>query len=82
MKPEAWAPILEAARKGTVTLLYCGTYRLFHDVFQPMGFAGSFMHMSDPASIGAAITSKTRRIWIETPMEYDGHNPASAPQPW
>jgi len=47
--------------------IYGGTYRLFHEVMQNQGYQFSFVDMSDPANVEAAITDKTRCIWIETP---------------
>ena len=47
--------------------IYGGTYRLFHDVYGPMGFEFSFVKMSDPANTKAAVRPNTKCIWIETP---------------
>lgn len=47
--------------------IYGGTYRLFHDVYAPMGFEFSFVKMSDAANTKAAVRPNTKGIWIETP---------------
>ena len=48
--------------------LYGGTYRLFENVRKrSSGLSVSFVDMSDPARIAAAIRPKTKMIWIETP---------------
>ena len=47
--------------------IYGGTYRLFHEVFTPWGLTFSFVKMTDPESIRAALTPRTKGIWIETP---------------
>lgn len=47
--------------------LYGGTYRLFTKVFEPFGVKFSFVDMSDPANVAAAITPKTKLVWAETP---------------
>ena len=47
--------------------IYGGTYRLFSQVFPQMGLSFSFVNMRDLKKVKAAITSKTKMIWIETP---------------
>jgi cystathionine gamma-lyase len=47
--------------------LYGGTYRLFTRVFEPLGFRFSFVDMTDPELVAAAMEPKTRLVWIETP---------------
>lgn len=47
--------------------IYGGTYRLFADVFTRMGLEFKFVDMCDPANVKAAVTDKTKGIWIETP---------------
>ncbi len=47
--------------------IYGGTYRLFNQVLPQMGLSFSFVNMRDLAKVKAAITSKTKMIWIETP---------------
>lgn len=47
--------------------LYGGTYRLFTKVFGRYGVKSSFVDMSDLAAVKAAITPRTKLIWVETP---------------
>ncbi|HMB77982.1 MAG TPA: cystathionine gamma-synthase [Kiloniellaceae bacterium] len=48
--------------------LYGGSYRLFENVRKrSAGLSFSFVDMTDPAAIEAAIRPETRMIWIETP---------------
>jgi cystathionine gamma-lyase len=47
--------------------LYGGTYRLFTKIFEPFGIKFTFVDMADPANVAAAITPKTRLVWVETP---------------
>jgi cystathionine gamma-lyase len=47
--------------------LYGGTYRLFTKIFEPFGIKFNFVDMGDPANVAAAITPKTKLVWVETP---------------
>ncbi len=47
--------------------LYGGTYRLFTKIFEPFGIKFKFVDMGDPANVAAAITPKTKLVWVETP---------------
>lgn len=47
--------------------VYGGTYRLFERVFNHMDFEFSFVDMTDLGLFEAAITEKTRMIWLESP---------------
>lgn len=47
--------------------LYGGTYRLFTQTFERFGLSFSFVDMRDISQIEAALTPKTRIIWVETP---------------
>lgn len=47
--------------------LYGGTYRLFTKIFEPFGVKFTFVDMGDPANVAAAITPKTKLVWVETP---------------
>ncbi|HQV37667.1 MAG: cystathionine gamma-synthase [Flavobacteriales bacterium] len=47
--------------------LYGGTYRLFTKIFEPFGVKFTFVDMEDPANVAAAITPKTKLVWVETP---------------
>ncbi|MFJ6568153.1 cystathionine gamma-synthase [Streptomyces sp. NPDC091292] len=46
---------------------YGGTFRLFAKVVARWGVEWSVANTSDPASVRAAITPKTKAIWVETP---------------
>jgi len=47
--------------------VYGGTFRCLDKVMGPMGIASSFVDMSEPAAVRAAIQPNTRLIWLETP---------------
>lgn len=47
--------------------IYGGTYRLFNQVLPGMGIDVSFVNMRDLAAVKAAVTPRTKMIWIETP---------------
>lgn len=47
--------------------LYGGAYRMFTKVFEPLGIKFTFVDMGNLEAIEAAITDRTRMIWIETP---------------
>jgi len=47
--------------------VYGGTFRIFDKVMKPFGLLASFIDMSDPAAVSAALTPETRMIWLETP---------------
>ena len=47
--------------------LYGGTYRLFTQVFQPLGIDFTFVNMASVDETAAAITGDTKMLWIETP---------------
>ena len=47
--------------------VYGGTYRLFELVLKRYGLDYSWIDMRDVDNVRAAITPKTRMIWIETP---------------
>ena len=47
--------------------LYGGSYRLFTQVFEPMGIHFSFIDMRSLSTVQDAITPETRMLWIETP---------------
>lgn len=48
--------------------LYGGTYRLMTRVRErSQGIKATYVDMTDPARIEAAITDRTRMIWVETP---------------
>jgi cystathionine gamma-lyase len=47
--------------------LYGGTFRIFDKVMKPFGLDATFIDMSYPLDVEAALTPKTRMIWLETP---------------
>lgn len=46
---------------------YYGTANLLQTVFGPWGLEATFVDMTDPASVEAALRPNTRLIWVETP---------------
>lgn len=68
----ASATILDTLETGSHVIalddLYGGTYRLFERVRKvSAGLEFTFLDMSDPARIEAAIKPNTRMIWVESP---------------
>jgi len=47
--------------------LYGGSYRIFTKVFANYGIKFHFVPMHDMVAVAAAVTEKTRLIWVETP---------------
>ena len=47
--------------------VYGGTFRIFDKVFKRLGLSFSFVDLSRSGSLEAAITPKTRMVWLETP---------------
>jgi len=47
--------------------VYGGTFRLFDKVITRFGIEFTFMDLSDPAKVEAAIRPNTKMLWIETP---------------
>jgi len=47
--------------------VYGGTFRLFDKVLTRFGIEFTFMDLSDPAKVEAAIRPNTKMLWIETP---------------
>ncbi|RZZ82936.1 cystathionine gamma-synthase [Pseudoxanthomonas winnipegensis] len=68
----ATATVLELLDSGDHVIamddLYGGSYRLFERVRKrSAGLDFSFVDLTDPAAFEAAITPKTKLVWIETP---------------
>lgn len=68
----AIATVLELLDAGDHVIaaddLYGGSFRLFERVRRrSAGLEFSFVDLSDPAALAAAVTPKTRLIWVETP---------------
>ncbi|MFY9731584.1 MAG: PLP-dependent aspartate aminotransferase family protein [Candidatus Acidiferrales bacterium] len=49
------------------TDVYGGTYRILNKVFQPIGIVVRQIDFSDACALDAAITSRTKLVWIESP---------------
>ncbi len=47
--------------------MYGGTYRLFTKVFEKFGISFKYVDTTNAENISAAISAKTKLIWIETP---------------
>ncbi len=47
--------------------VYGGTFRIFDKVFKRQGLSFSFVDLSRPESFEAAITPKTKMVWVESP---------------
>src|ERR1700712_1502879 len=47
--------------------IYGGAFRLFEKVYRKFGVKITYVDASDPINIAAAITSRTKLIWLETP---------------
>lgn len=47
--------------------VYGGTWRLFSTVFQPLGIEFTFVDMTDPDAVRAAVRPETKMLWVETP---------------
>jgi len=68
----AIATVLELLEAGAHVVagddLYGGTYRLFERVrAHSAGTRFTFVDLSDPAALAAAITPQTRMVWVESP---------------
>ena len=47
--------------------VYGGTFRILDKCFRPFGIDVSFVDFSDPSRLSAAMTDKTKLVWLETP---------------
>jgi cystathionine beta-lyase/cystathionine gamma-synthase len=47
--------------------VYGGTFRIFDKVLAQFGLTATFMDMSDPQRVAAAMRPETRLVWMETP---------------
>ena len=68
----ATATLLELLDSGDHVIamddLYGGSYRLFERVrTRSAGLSFSYVDMTDPAAFEAAVTERTKLVWIETP---------------
>lgn len=48
-------------------VVYGGTVRLLREILAPLGVAASFVDTADPRAVAAAITPRTRLVFIESP---------------
>ncbi len=67
----AESAVMQLLKPGDHTVatndLYGGTYRLFRRVLEPMGLTFSFVDGTHLEAVEAAITDRTRMVWIESP---------------
>ncbi|MEP5610829.1 MAG: cystathionine gamma-synthase [Cyclobacteriaceae bacterium] len=47
--------------------IYGGSFRLFTQLYEEFGIKFSFVDMRDIANVEAAMTDKTKLVWVETP---------------
>lgn len=47
--------------------VYGGTFRIFDKVMKNFGVEATFLDMTDPARVRAALRQNTRLVWMETP---------------
>ncbi|MBX3047571.1 MAG: cystathionine gamma-synthase [Anaerolineales bacterium] len=47
--------------------VYGGTFRLFDKEYRRFGLVFRYMDATDPAAVDAALSDKTRMVWLETP---------------
>jgi cystathionine beta-lyase/cystathionine gamma-synthase len=47
--------------------VYGGTFRIFDKVLKQFGLEATFLDMSDPKKVKAAMRPNTRLVWLETP---------------
>ena len=47
--------------------LYGGTYRLFEQLLKPLGMRFTYVDMGDPENVRAALTDRTKAVFIESP---------------
>jgi len=47
--------------------VYGGTFRIFDKVMKDFGVDATFLDMSDPAKVRAALRPNTKLLWMETP---------------
>ena len=47
--------------------MYGGTYRLFTKVFERFGIVFKYVDTTDVKNVAAAVTEKTKLVWLETP---------------
>jgi O-acetylhomoserine/O-acetylserine sulfhydrylase-like pyridoxal-dependent enzyme len=67
----ATAAVLQSLAPGDHVIApldaYYGTARLLRDIMAGWGLASTLVDMTDPAAVAAAVTPRSRLIWVETP---------------
>jgi cystathionine gamma-synthase len=67
----AGVTVLQSLPVGSHIILPDDAYFTYHTAFEEYfskwGFSASIVDMSDPANVRAAVTSKTKLVWMETP---------------
>lgn len=67
----ATSAVLSVLRPGDQVVaaadLYGGTYRLFEQVYRPMGISFTYVDGRNSLEFQDAVTSDTKLVWIETP---------------
>ncbi|MCL2726098.1 MAG: cystathionine gamma-synthase [Polyangiaceae bacterium] len=67
----ATSAVLFSLKSGDHVLVgddvYGGTFRIFDSVLKSWGLDATFLDMSDPGAVRAAIRPNTRLLWLETP---------------
>jgi cystathionine beta-lyase/cystathionine gamma-synthase len=67
----ATTAILMTLKSGDHVLVgddvYGGTFRIFDKVMKQFGVTATFMDLSSPTAVAAAVRKETRMIWLETP---------------
>ena len=67
----ATAAVLSLLRPGDQVIagddLYGGTYRLFEQVWRPLGVSFRYVDGRRPEAVAEAVGDATRLVWIETP---------------
>ncbi|MCV6631638.1 MAG: aminotransferase class I/II-fold pyridoxal phosphate-dependent enzyme, partial [Flavobacteriaceae bacterium] len=63
--------VMKLLQPGDVVLctnhLYGGSYRLFKQIYEPLGILFDFVDMTNLQQVENAITTKTKLLWLETP---------------
>ena len=67
----AMTTVLQTLRPGDHIVacedVYGGTFRLLETLMRPMGVETTWVEMSRPANVSAALCPETRLVWLETP---------------
>jgi cystathionine gamma-lyase len=67
----AESAIMQLLKPGDHTVsmddLYGGTYRLFRRILEPLGLTFSFVDGTNLDAVEAALSDRTRMVWIESP---------------